>query len=256
MGCAETEDPPFPEREITLSDLENACGTYDAVVSYARAVDNFRRSRGIYIKVDESQKLVDLGVEQHARDLIKLFLNPWQCRLPNPDKREHDPEKRRLIRERSKRMCSELAAWWERYAERLPKVESRLCEAEDDEIEACLEPFEALCDVRIANEVNYKRKYFGDVAASKTLYILRPHFFVPWDNAIQATLRYRDCGRFYVRYLKRGRDRLIELDASFRESGVPGSGLDRLLSHELAGQQSCTAAELLNKFYWASVPRA
>ena len=39
------------------------------------------------------------------------------------------------------------------------------------------------------------------------------------------------------------------------ESEAPGSGLDRLLKKEVPGQQSSTPVELMNKFYWASVPR-
>lgn len=255
MGCAESENPPFPNGEITLKGLRDACIKYHAIESYPLAVNNFRKARHIGEVDAQSAGDIDLREEQQVKELIALFLNPWQCRLPNPDGKNIKPEKLPLILERFKRTHLGLAAWWERYAETLPGLEARLLTADDGDIERCLELFEELCDVRIAVEVNYKRKYFGDVAASKTLYILRPHLFVPWDNAIQKTLEYTGgCGRFYVRYLKRVRDRLKELDEDFAESGVPGSGLAWLLN-EIPGQQSCTPVELMNKFYWASVPR-
>ena len=56
----------------------------------------------------------------------------------------------------------------------------------------------------------------------------------------------------YVRYLKRVRDRLKELDEEFMECDVPGSGLERLLK-KAPKQQSCTPVELTNKYYWAKV---
>ncbi len=81
---------------------------------------------------------------------------------------------------------------------------------------------------------------------------MSPQFFVPWDNDIESTLELSGgCGRFYVRYLKRVRGRLAELDRDFGRPDAPGSGLARLID-ELPGQSSCTAVELMNKHYWGS----
>jgi len=173
-GCTETEDPPFPEGAITLEDMKEACRDYDPIESYPLAVDNFRKARGISSPDAQSEADIDLCEEQQVQQLVAMFLNPWQCRLPNPESKVITPEKRPVVLGRFEKMTHGLHDWWERYAEVLPSVKVRLPTVADDEIERCLELFEALCDVRVADEVNYKGKCFGDVAASKTLHILRP----------------------------------------------------------------------------------
>ena len=247
------EDPPFA---ITREGLEKACRDYDAIADYNRALNSFRKARGISSPEAQSEADIDLGDEQQFKELVALFLNKWQCRLPNPESKYVKPKNRHRVLKRFEKMTHGLHDWWQRYEEILPGCDARLHTAEDAEIEECLELFDALCDVPVADDEKYKRKY-SDVAASKTLYVMRPHFFVPWDNAIQDHLVYRGgCGHFYVRYLKRVRDRLKELDEEFKVkgSGEPGSGLAWLLN-EIPGQQSCTPVELMSKYYWASVPR-
>ena len=234
--------------------LEQACRDYDDIADYNRALNSFRKARGISSPDAQSEADIDLRDEQQVKELIALFLNRWQCSLPNPESKYARPKNRDRVLTRFEKMTHGLHDWWQRYAEILPGCDARLHTAEDAEIEECLELFDALCDVPVADEEKYKRKY-SDVAASKTLYVMRPRFFVPWDNAIQDHLRYGGgCGRSYVRYLKRVRDRLKELDEEFKVkgSGEPGSGLAWLLN-EIPGQQSCTPVELMNKYYWATV---
>jgi len=234
--------------------LEQACRDYDRIEDYKRALNNFRKARGISSPDAQSEVDIDLSDEQQLKELVALLLNKWQCSLPNPESKYARPKNRDRVLKRFEKMTHGLHDWWQRYEEMLPGCDARLHTAEDAAIEECLELFDALCDVRVADEEKYKRKY-SDVAASRTLYVMRPHFFVPWDSAIQDHLWYGGgCGHFYVRYLKRVRERLKELDEEFKVkgSGEPGSGLAWLLN-EIPGQQSCTPVELMSKYYWGTV---
>lgn len=270
MGCADKENPPLPEGPLLVKDLAAACLDYERDAhNFTRAVHNFRQAVGIDVKVDETSLNIDLSRDEHCRHLISLFLNPWQCRLPNPERREMDQQRRELILERYARTYAGLADWWRSFHEMLPEVTERLVDASDDDLKRCVEPFEELCDVQVADEQLYKRKFYSEVAASKTLYILRPHFFIAWDDDTQKVLGFPSggsCGRFYVRFLQRARGRMRELQELCEKSG----GLEAL--PELAANEAselgshiqsrwidniaaATVAELFNKYYWVSVPR-
>lgn len=270
MGCAETENPALPDGPLLIEDLAAACLKYERDPhNYTQAVHNFREALGIDVKVDETARNIDLSRDEHCRHLINLFLNPWQCRLPNPESNEKNQQKRELILERYARTYPGLADWWRSFHEMLPAASERLVDASDDDLKRCVEPFEELCDVQVADEQLYKRKSYGEVAASKTLYILRPHYFIAWDDDTQTAFGFPSggsCGRFYVRFLKRARGRMQEL----RELCEKSSGLEAL--PELAAEEAralgghiesrwieniaaSTVAELLNRYYWIRVPR-
>ena len=270
MGCAESENPPLPHGPLQIKDLASACLDYERDShNYTRAVHNFRKAVGIDVGDVETFRKVDLSRDEHCRHLINLFLNPWQCRLPNPEKRETDLERRELILERYARTYPGLADWWHGFGEILPAASERLVDASDDDLKQCVEAFEELCDVQVADEQRYRRKSYGEVAASKTLYILRPHFFIAWDDDTQAAFGFPSggsCGRFYVRFLKRARGRMQELRELCETSGGL-EALPELVADEartLGGHiesrwieniAASTVAELLNRYYWIRVPR-
>lgn len=268
----ETENPPLPAGPLELKDLAAACVEYELDRhNFTQAVHNFREAIGVGASLDESCSEIDLARDDHCRHLINLFLNPWQCRLPNPEKRETDLRKRAQTLERYARTYPGLADWWLNFSELLPDPSMRLAAASDADLRRCNDLYEELCDVQIADEETYRRKAFGEVAASKTLYILRPHFFIAWDDDTQKFLGFPDgggCGRFYVRFLQRARGRIEELAGECLERGEDLDELSGLVAKEARGLgdlldargigniAGSTVAELFNRYYWIRVPRS
>jgi hypothetical protein len=266
-----TENPPLPSGPLLIADLSAACLAYELDLhNYTKAVRNFREAIGIDPGLDESSLQIDLARDDHCRHLIDLFLNPWQCRLPNPERRETDLQKRAQVLERYARTYAGLADWWLGSQESLPDPSLRLAAASDDDMKRCNDLYEALCDVQVADEKEYKRKAFGEVAASKTLYILRPHLFIAWDDDTQKFLGFPDgggCGRFYVRFLQRARGRIWELRDECETRGASLAELPRIVaaeasrldprvsSRKLDDIANSTVAELMNRYYWIRVPR-
>ena len=81
-------------------------------------------------------------------------------------------------------------------------------------------------------------------AASKILYILRPHFFLPWDQAIREKLRAgAGTGKQYADFLALAQEQIVDL------LGACGCE-ERLLAD--VDQRGSTVVEALNKYCWSA----
>jgi hypothetical protein len=231
---------PLHGQPIDLDSLVAACAAYDrtkreadGLNSYNRSLARFREMIGVRIHDDESLLRIDLSREVQVRVLIDLFLNPWGCRLP----KWSSPDRARIV--------SEICGWWNGVTRdatdelALPDVTERLGDAEND-----LGDYEDLYEQlarRIAKGTadNARRP----AAASKILYVLRPHFFIAWDRAIRRKLKATEgTGKEYVAFLEEAHCRAREL--------VRGCGSEKALMERI-GQPDCTVAEALNKYCWS-----
>ncbi len=172
----------------------------------------------------------DLAVPTDGRDPLEDlldFLNKWGCRLPAGN------------REHRERLKDGLRAWWrQRPDDRLPPCHATL-EDENLDVSGIAVVFDALATIEVLKARGRRR--FGPVAASKTLYVLRPGVCLPWDTRIAEALghRRRD-GADYVAYLRDARALVNAI--------LNGPDADRLLM--LTNGDGPSAASLVNQFYF------
>jgi hypothetical protein len=88
-------------------------------------------------------------------------------------------------------------------------------------------------------------KAVGPVGAAKTLYILRPNIFPPWDRGIMRRLGYEESGSEYRRYLSGVAQQLHELS---RDTGIPVPQLPREV-----GRPESSPAKLIDEFNWVAI---
>lgn len=190
--------------------------------------------------------LLDLDPPEPCPQLIH-FLNCWGCHIPKNTPREY------------KTATDGFRRWHDEFGGRLPSMGRRLRSADDlrlwrDEVEAELAggsstsfagAFDALRDALVADRAGYRRR-FSHVAASKILYVLRPHLFLAWDNRIRGN-RFRSDGDSYLRYVVEACTALLPL------AEPPGDGRQSL--QQLQERNGCTALEFVNKYYWISSRR-
>jgi hypothetical protein len=80
-------------------------------------------------------------------------------------------------------------------------------------------------------------------AASKILYMLRPHFFLPWDELIRDKLVAADGTREqYVAFHTRARLRIAELIEDHGGEAALLAAID---------QRNCTVVDAINKYCWS-----
>jgi hypothetical protein len=132
---------------------------------------------------------IDLGIEDHRLALI-TWLRAWGCR--------------HLRRADTAMTSSALRGWWEEWGAWLPRDQISLTGLDEEGLVAAGEAYEALRG-RPAARRSVKDTdvdvSFGDTAAAKALYALRPRVFPPWDERIRLSFGPPGGGAAYVRLL-------------------------------------------------------
>jgi hypothetical protein len=145
-----------------------------------------------------------------------------------------------------------LLAWWHEHHGSLPaRRGATLTSLAPRRLARAADAYEALARTVAARRVHGDEDVgvtFGDTAASKALFALRPAAFPPWDEPMRAAFGWRtaDAAR-YRRYLELSADALRGLAARL---GVPVASLPRLL-----GRPAATPARLVDEYLWARVAR-
>lgn len=211
-------------KAISLGDLAFACYVYEAMTGFDESVAEFRTA---------TAPGVDLRSAEHGLHLLH-WLNHWGCRLATA---HHDM------------LSVSLAIWYKVVAERLPGPDVRLVSMKDSKLEVFAEIFDSLRGLTAAEKTHGGHKYsvsFGPTAAAKTLFALRPHVFVAWDDAIRSELGHDGSGASYVRFLADVREKLGAL-------ANRGVNLDKLPLR--LGRPHSTAAELIDEYYWVTITK-
>ena len=234
---------PLLRKPIDSDRLREECANYDRpsakrltkgeLSSYNEALAHFREMLGIRVDDEESHLRIDLRSDLQVRVLIDVFLNPWGCRLPM-----WSAQSRKLV-------VSQIGGWWDDVIRSdaakptLPVPADRLGASQSDLSEYA--PVYGELNKRMARG---SAKHAGrPAAASKILYILRPHFFLPWDRLIRDKLEAAEgTGEQYVAFLGRARLRIGEL--------LKRHGGEAPLLKEI-GQRNCTVVEAINKYCWS-----
>jgi len=217
VKAAQTAHPGLPGEPISLRELREACRKYDECTSYNESLERVRTRIG----PDMDLGRLRTATGEDPFECLIDFLNQWGCRLP-----KKSPQLRKQTKDG-------LRAWWQQYARALPSRSERL-------IDAPLDSDRVLTLYRQLRKGPYG---FGPASASKTLYVLRPKVFIPWDRKIRTALGHGEGpGDHYMQYLANARCDLIGADDRRERK--------RSCLDELESQLGCSAAELINKLYF------
>jgi hypothetical protein len=116
---------------------------------------------------------LDLSIASH-RDALLRFLRAWGCR--------------HLRRADGERSSDALSSWWTRFDRRLPPPDAPLTDLNDDEVAALGEAYAALARSPAAGRAGAGGDVtvaFGDTAAAKALFAIRPQAVPPWDEPMR-----------------------------------------------------------------------
>jgi hypothetical protein len=88
---------------------------------------------------------------------------------------------------------------------------------------------------------------FGDTAAAKAMFAIRPQVYLPWDAAIRHTLGWPGGGAAYARLLRLA---AAALDGLAGRLAVPVGDLPQLL-----GRPGSSPPKLVDEFLWIRVAK-
>lgn len=114
----------------------------------------------------------------------------------------------------------------------------------------------------LSGEIAAKRKLkskmkvpvkIGSVGAAKTLFILRPNLFAPWDNKIRIDFGLPHDGSGYVEYLSKIKDELINIKNILKRSKeTTWKGLFEYLNKD---KEYKFYPKLIDEYYWMTITK-
>jgi hypothetical protein len=178
----------------------------------------------------------DLSRAVH-RDAVLVWLRQWGCRHLRVA--DHARSSRALL------------AWWRRHGSDMPDPFTTL-----DRLDPSAFASAGRAHAALAGSVAARRRHrdgevdvvFGDTAAAKALFALRPTVFPPWDEPIRVAFGWtaRDPAH-YEAYLAMARD---SLDGLARRAGVP---IDELPG--AVGRPASSPAKIVDEYLWMTLTR-
>ena len=209
------------EEPISLGSLAYACNVYDAMTDFGSSLGEFR------LRVDGNP---DLDEKDHRQALL-TWLNAWGCRIALNS---------HVL------LSNKLAAWYKVAIGRLPDPTDRLVTIDSPALDKFEELFDELSGLRAQDG----GRRFGPTAASKTLFALRPHVFVAWDELIRRELVPDASGASYIEFLKGVRNNLKQITLQCSAHGIDLDGLPERL-----GRPESTAPQLVGEYCWVTITR-
>ncbi len=215
-----------------LIDSESLVGIEAVLREFAHLAGDDRGSARLR---EATGDFVDLTRPQHRRALL-VWLRSWGCR--------------HLRVADTARSSRALTKWWGRHGSTLPAPGRPLTVLRRRELDAGAAAFAALAAAPAAwrsTPAGRVSVSFGQTAAAKALFAIRPLAFAPWDEPNRATLDLRgEAG--YREYLElvagalRGLSRRLEVSVS----KVPAA----------LGRPHSTPPKLVDEYLWMRVNRS
>jgi len=178
---------------------------------------------------------LDLHDDGHRVALIS-WLRSWGCR--------------HLRRADTDRTSEALRGWWAGWASRLPRDQDTLTGLGEDTLTVAGLAYDDL-RARPAARRSVKGTdldvAFGDTAAAKALYALRPRAFPPWDEPIRLAFGRPGGGAAYVRLLLLA---AAALDGLAGRLEVPVGDLPEIL-----GRPGSEPPKLVDEYLWVRITR-
>jgi hypothetical protein len=179
---------------------------------------------------------LDLAIPAHRRALL-AWLRSWGCR--------------HLRRADERRSSAALSRWWSRWSGALPSPRRSLVHLTPRDLAAIEPAYAGLASLVAAGRAALDGDVavtFGDTAAAKALYALRPDAFPPWDEPIRRAFgTARADGRLYRGYL--------ELTAGALRGCAERFGVAVDTLPDRLGRPSATPARLIDEYLWLRITR-
>ena len=185
---------------------------------------------------DGTRPSLDLSVRAHREALLR-FLRAWGCR--------------HLRRDDTVRSSKALASWWSRFGSTLPPETVPLTDLEDAQLAALGRAYAALARSPAALRASRGGDVpvsFGDTAAAKALFAIRPLAVPPWDEPMRRAFGWgRVDAAEYATFLTAVRGALVGLAERLRvePSELPAE-LDRPQS---------SPVKIVDEFLWVRITR-
>jgi len=90
----------------------------------------------------------------------------------------------------------------------------------------------------------------GPVGAAKTLFVLRPNLFSPWDTPIYKKLNLEGDGSGYIGYLSIIQKELKEVRAELLNSGIEWNDLSKILQ-----KRHKAYPKVIDEYFWITITR-
>jgi hypothetical protein len=161
---------------------------------------------------------------------VKLFLSQWRCRVSN-----------KVGNQILRFICTR----------------HKLFVALDGSTLESLNEEEIQCAGKTYSEMRNTHGV-GPAICAKTLHVLNPDVFMPWDNPILKELNLRTRGEIsdsrqgYSAFLRRARIDASDVMSDFRLRGIDGSAND-FLSERLGYDRGKSMAKFLDEYYWVTL---
>jgi hypothetical protein len=178
---------------------------------------------------------IDLARAAH-REALLVWLRAWGCR--------------HLRVQDTRRSSDALRRWWTAAAGDLPPVDAPLTELTPAHVQGIGRAYGSLARRQAAVRASGRGDVairFGETAASKALYALRPQAVPPWDAPMRAAFGWGDAEGF-ARYLALSREALLGLSARL---GMPVDQLPHAL-----GRPRSSPARLVDEYLWMRIASA
>ncbi len=212
---------------LTKEALARYLADYGAVTGYDRSLRELLSNTG---------NSLDLTDREH-RLAVLHWLRTWGCR--------------HLRLSDTERSSDALLAWWRGWGISLPPAGVSLASMSERDVAATSGAYEALATAPAAARAYADREVevrLGDTAAAKTLFVLRPEVFPPWDEPIRVSVgaaAYR--GDSYVGFLGLVATALLGAAQRF------GIKVDELPS--LLGRPTSSPPKLVDEYLWMRITR-
>jgi hypothetical protein len=203
------------------------------LAAFAAITGDDRRSREL---LNATGGRVDLSIAAH-RDAVLAWLRQWGCRHLRTS--DHARSSRALL------------TWWRRHATEIPAWDMTLDRLDPAAIASAGRAHTALAGSRAARRRHGDHEVdvvFGDTAAAKAMFALRPQVFPPWDQPIRAAFGWtgRDAAH-YEAFLEMAKD---ALDGLARRAKVPVDDLPEVL-----GRPESSPAKIVDEYLWITLTR-
>lgn len=214
---------------MARDDLARYLGDYATATNYDGALREFAGAVG------GSLDSLDMHDRGHLYALLD-WLRAWGCR--------------HLRVTDTARTAEVLRRWWEQAEDKLPGPETPLIALDESVLRNVEEAYDALATAQAAGRTLKDRDVevaFGDTAAAKTLYVLRPKAFPPWDEPIRLAFGWWGGGAAYVDFLRSAASAIEGLVSRL------GTSLDALPG--LLGRPYSSPPKIVDEFLWIRITR-
>ena len=216
------------EHDLSVDAIQRCLANYAAVTGYdAALIRLYQVTQGA---------APDLMINAH-RIAVLDWLRGWGCR--------------HLRKTDTSRTSQVLLEWWEMWNQYVPGHGVQLTDMTNQQLSNAGEAYEGL---RVAPAAGRSLRsghvdvLFSDTAAAKTMFVVRPEAFLPWDKPIRLAFGWTGGGAAYQDFLVRVSAAILGLASRMQ---TPPEQLPTLLN-----RPNSTPAKIIDEYLWVKITRS